>query len=136
MRFQTIVVGAIFYTLVTSILSIVWHVVLPGQHHATLNLFTQDYALSAGLGIVFLQGLVLSFFYPYVKFPGRFIQRGLKFSLVVGLIYWVFTAPWILADTQSSVNIESMWWQSLFLCLQFSLFGIAIGTLYHQLTRK
>ena len=136
MRLQTTFFGAATYTLITFALSGAWHEVVVGERYLSFAFLGAEPDLLTGVAIIFMQGLVLSSLYPYVKFRGRYIKRGIKFSLAVGLLYWLSHIPWMITSQPDMPTKEIALLATAFLIVQFGTYGALIGALYNQFSRK
>ena len=89
-----------------------------------------------GLFTIIIQGYVLSLLYPYVKFKGQGIIRGLKYSLLIGVFFWsshvlAFVAKQVVDSSLSFVAMESF-----YLLVQFGIYGLLIGKIYSKVLEK
>lgn len=130
MNYKSTLLGTLAYTLVTFPLAVIWHVVLFKEKYLSFGYFEGEPNFVLGLITIIIQGFVLSFLYPYVKFSGQGIIRGLKYSLVIGIFFWsshvlAFVAKQVVTSSISFVVMESF-----YLLLQFSIFGVFIGKIY------
>jgi len=80
--------GAAAYTLVTFPLAVAWHVVIFKEQYQVFGYFEGEPSFAIGLLTIIIQGLVLSFLFPFVSFQGRGVVRGVKFSILIGLFFW------------------------------------------------
>jgi len=130
MRLKSILLGATAYTLVTFPLAAVWHVVLFESKYTGFGYLDGEPNFLLGFLTILIQGLVLSFLYPKVRFSGSGIVRGLKFSLIVGIFFWsshvlAFVAKQTVNDALLFVLMETF-----YLFLQLAIYGVLIGLIY------
>ncbi len=127
MNYKSVALGTMAYTLVTFPLAVVWHVILFEGKYKAFGYFEGEPSFALGLLTIVIQGLLLSFLFPFVKFTGSAIVKGLKFASVVGIFFWTshvlaFVAKQALEDSLSFVLMETF-----YLVLQFGIYGILIG---------
>ena len=132
MNYKSVALGTTAYTLVTFPLAVVWHVILFEEKYKAFGYFEGEPSFVLGLLTIVIQGLLLSFLFPFVKFSGSPIVRGLKFTSVVGAFFWTshvlaFIAKQMLEDPLSFVLMETF-----YLVLQFGIYGILIGFIYGE----
>ena len=132
MNYKSTLLGTLAYTLVTFPLAVVWHIVLFEEKYQVFGYFEGEPNFILGLITIIIQGCVLSFLYPYVAFSGNGIKRGLKYSLLVGVFFWsshvlAFVAKQVVDSSLSFVVMES-----LYLLLQFGIYGILIGLVFRN----
>lgn len=132
MNFKPILLGTLAYTFVTFPLAVVWHVLLFEQKYKEFGYFQGEPSFLLGFATILIQGAVLSFLYPFVKFSGSGPIRGLRYSLLIGVFFWsshvlAFVAKQII---QSPVSFVAM--ESFYLLLQFGIYGILIGLIYNK----
>jgi hypothetical protein len=132
MNHKSTLLGTLAYTLVTFPLAVVWHVVLFEEEYRAFGYFEGEPNFILGLATIIIQGYVLSFLYPYVKFTGMGIARGLKYSLLIGVFFWsshvlAFVAKQVVDSSLSFVVMESF-----YLLIQFGIYGVCIGKIYNK----
>ena len=132
MNHKSTLLGTLAYTLVTFPLAVVWHVVLFEEEYRAFGYFEGEPNFILGLATIIIQGYVLSFLYPYVKFTGMGIVRGLKHSLLIGVFFWsshvlAFVAKQVVDSSLSFVVMESF-----YLLIQFGIYGVFIGKIYNK----
>ena len=132
MNARSIMLSTVAYTITTFLLAIVWHIVLFAPLYKGFGYFEGEPDFSLGLLTIVIQGFVLSLLFPLVRLGGSALVRGLKFSLIVGVFFWTshvlaFIAKQSVPDALSFVIIESV-----YLALQFGLFGILLGVIYRS----
>jgi len=130
MNHKSTLLGTLAYTLVTFPLAVIWHVVLFEDKYHSFGYFEGEPSFVLGLLTILIQGFVLSFLYPYVKFKGQGIYRGLKYSLLIGVFFWsshvlAFVAKRVVDSSLSFVAMESF-----YLLIQFGVYGLLIGIIY------
>ncbi|GAB1258381.1 hypothetical protein NBRC116494_28830 [Aurantivibrio plasticivorans] len=134
MNFKLILAGTLAYTLVTFPLAVVWHILLFEEKYKVFGYFQGEPSFLLGFATIVIQGVVLSFLYPFVNFSGNGPIRGLKYSLLIGAFFWTshvlaFVAKQIVQNPIGFVAMESF-----YLLLQFGIFGILIGFIFNKLS--
>lgn len=136
MKFKPVFAGTLAYTLITFPLAVVWHILLFEEKYKAFGYFQGEPSFLLGFVTILIQGVVLSFLYPYVKFSGNGSVRGLKYSLLIGVFFWsshvlAFVAKQLI---QNAVGFVAM--ESFYLLLQFGIYGVLIGNIYNRWPRK
>ncbi len=130
MNRKNIALGTIAYTIGTFTLAVVWHVVVFGDQYRSFGYFEDEPNFLIGFLTIILQGAILSALFPMVKLSGTSIVRGIKFSSIVGTFFWTshvlaFIAKQTVQNVALFVTMETV-----YLSLQFGLFGLLIGAIY------
>ena len=68
MKFKPVFAGTLAYTLITFTLAVVWHILLFEEKYKAFGYFQGEPSFLLGFVTILIQGVVLSFLYPYVKF--------------------------------------------------------------------
>ena len=136
MKFKPVFAGTLAYTLITFPLAVVWHILLFEEKYKAFGYFQGEPSFLLGFVTILIQGVVLSFLYPYVKFSGIGSVRGLKYSLLIGVFFWsshvlAFVAKQLI---QNAVGFVAM--ESFYLLLQFGIYGVLIGNIYNRWPSK
>ena len=127
---KLLILGTLAYTLVTFPIAVIWHVVLFEETYNKFGYFEGEPNFLLGLITIVIQGAVLSLLFPFVKFQGNSIARGIKYALLLGMFFWTshvlaFIAKQVVADVMTFVFMESF-----YLLIQFGVFGILIGYIH------
>ncbi len=130
MNYKTTIIGTIAYSLVTFPLAIIWHILLFEATYRSFGYFEGEPDFLLGLATIVIQGFILSFLFPFVKFSGKAIHRGLKYSLLMGSFFWTsqvlaFVAKQVVANSTLFILMESV-----YLLLQFGLYGLLMGIIH------
>ena len=136
MRKKPIFLGTLTYTLVTFPLAVVWHVILFKPFYESVGYFGGEPNFALGFLTILIQGVVLSAGYGLVRFSGRPTARGLKYALLMGLFFWTshvlaFAAKHPMGNSASFYLLET-----LYLCLQFGIYGLLISRVYGALETR
>ena len=132
MQIKPIILGTLAYTAVTFPLAVVWHVVLFKPTYVALGYLGGEPSFLLGFLSIFIQGVLLSAGFAFIKLSGQPLVRGLKYALLVGLFFWTchvlaFAAKNVLSNTPTFFMLET-----LYLCFQFGIFGALIGVIYRK----
>lgn len=136
MHIREIFWGTLAYTFVTFPLAAIWHAVIFNDLYHTFGYFDGEPNFVLGFLTILLQGLVLSFLYPWVNFSSNGIKRGVKYSLTIGIFFWTshvlaFVAKQVVENSPSFVAMESF-----YLLMQFVIYGVLIGMIYRKVLEK
>ena len=132
MQAKKLVQGAIAYTVCTFSLAVVWHVLLFKERYESFGYFEGEPNFLVGLLTVGLQGILLSALFSMLKPTGGGLQRGLKFSLVVGAFFWTSHVLAFVAKQEVPGATAFIWMETVYLLLQFGLFGLIIGAIHSE----
>ena len=124
--------GTIAYTVGTFSLAILWHVILFEDRYRTFGYFEGEPNFIVGLLTILVQGTILSVLFPLVRLSGSAYVRSFKFALLIGTFFWTshvlaFVAKQAIDNPGVFVAMETV-----YLCLQFGLFGLLIGFIYRE----
>ena len=130
MDLKKIALGTAAYAAVTFPLAVVWHVMLFKSRYEAFGYFAGEPNFQLGLLTILIQGAILSWLYPRVRFAGSGPRRGLKLALAIGVFFWTshvlaFVAKQAVSDAWLFVAMETV-----YLALQFGIFGVLIGLIY------
>ena len=118
------------YTIGTFALAIVWHILLFEDMYKSFGYFEGEPNFVIGFVTILIQGFLLSILFPLFKLSSTSMVRGIKFSLLIGAFFWTsHVLAFIAKQPVQSVGLfVSM--ETVYLVLQFGLFGILIGFIY------
>ena len=130
MNAKKLILGTAAYTVCTFSLAVGWHVLLFKESYESFGYFEGEPNFLVGLLSIVLQGLLLSALFPMLKAEGSSFRRGIKFAVITGAFFWTshvlaFVAKQQVAGTAAFVGMET-----LYLALQFGLFGLCIGFIH------
>ncbi len=128
MSHQKIFLGAAAYTVCTFMLAVLWHVMLFEAQYRRFGYFQVEPNFTLGLLSIAIQGLVLSFLYQHVRLgTGGGVMHGLKYALLTGVFFWTSHVLAFVAKRPPDGTGLFILMESVYLFLQFGVFGIAIG---------
>ena len=130
MYVKKLILGTAAYTVCTFSLAVGWHVLLFKERYESFGYFEGDPSFLVGLLSIVLQGFLLSALFPMLKTGGSSFRRGIKFAFITGAFFWTshvlaFVAKQQVAGTSAFIGMET-----LYLVLQFGLFGLCIGFIH------
>ena len=123
--------GALAYLLVTFPLAFVWHLMVFKNVYDELGIFNRDEPIVAlGFFVIVVQGILLSYAFPFFYRSGSSVKAGLKFGLVTGLFLW--SSQVVAAGAKHEVSSLGAWLgiETAYFVVQFALVGLAIGLAY------
>ena len=132
MNLKSVVLGTVAYTIGTFSLAVGWHILLFEDRYRSFGYFGGEPSFATGFLTILLQGIVLSVLFPMVKLAGSNVIRGLKFALLLGVFFWTshvlaFVAKQPVQNVALFITMETV-----YLALQFGLFGLIIGMVYRS----
>ena len=129
---KKLILGAAAYTVCTFSLAVVWHVLLFKERYESFGYFEGEPNFLVGLLTIVLQGILLCTLFPMLKPTGSSLHRGLKFSLVVGAFFWTSHVLAFVAKQEVPGVSAFIWMESVYLLLQFALFGLVLGAIHRE----
>ena len=126
MKTKQITLGTLAYVIVTFPLAVIWHIVIFNKQYQTFGYIEGEPRFVLGLVAIVIQGLVLSYLYPFVSFQGKRSVRGLRYSALIGLFFWTSHVLGYVAKRDMDSSILFIFMESAYLILQFGVFGILI----------
>ena len=130
MKIKPLIIGALAYTLLTFPLAVVWHVILFKPTYVSLGYFGDDPSFLLGFFAILTQGIILSYGYQIFYRGGKPWLQGLKYGAFTGLFLWSCHVVAFAAKQAVSSLILFFIIESLYLGVQFALFGIVVGIVY------
>ena len=132
MDIKKLILGAAAYTVCTFSLAVGWHVLLFKERYESFGYFEGEPNFWAGLLTIVLQGVLLSILFSMLKTEGTALRRGLGFSLIIGAFFWTsHVLAFVAKQTVPGVS-AFIWMETLYLLLQFGLFGLIIGIIHRE----
>ena len=129
MRLRPVLLGTLAYLLVTFPLAIVWHMVLFRPFYDSVGYLGTSPKVELGFLAILIQGIVLSMGFGFCRFQGAGLVRGLKYALLMGVFFWT---GHVLAFAAKNSGSDTPWFyvfETVYLALQFGVYGILIGRL-------
>jgi hypothetical protein len=127
---KRIALGTVAYTVGTFTLAVVWHILLFEDQYRRFGYIEGEPSFAIGFVTILTQGVLLSLLFPMFRIAGSGVVRGLKFAVLIGAFFWTshvlaFIAKQNIQDAPLFVTMET-----LYLAIQFGLFGVLVGLIY------
>ncbi|MCI0450060.1 MAG: DUF1761 domain-containing protein [Chlorobi bacterium] len=119
------------YLIPTMILGMVWHFIFFKELYESFGIYNRmDPIVPLGMTSMLIQGIIISYLYPFYSRENNTVMQGIKFGLIVGLfLYSVSTIA-----NAAKINVAPMptWFliQLLFHLIQFVVAGALIGWIH------
>ena len=122
------------YFIITMAWAYPWHVVWFYDLYEGWGAMTREHPIMMlGIAAVLIQGLVIGYLYPYFnKGDGNPVLRGIKFSLIIGLMTYTAMGFATAAKIQIEPVSQFLLYHTVFQAIQFTLTGAALGLIYGQ----
>ena len=124
--------GTAAYTVCTFSLAVVWHVLLFKERYESFGYFEGEPSFLLGLLSIVLQGILLSALFPMLKPRGGSFWRGIRFACITGAFFWTSHVLAFVAKQQVAGAPAFVLMESLYLALQFGVFGLCIGFIHRE----
>ncbi len=129
---KKIILGIAGYTIGTFALAVVWHVSLFGDQYRAFGFLEGEPNFLLGLLTILLQGVILSALFPRVSLSGGSLRRAMKFVAIIGVFFWTsHVLAFVAKQTVQGVGLFVVM-ETIYLVLQFGLFGFLIGLIYRS----
>ena len=129
---RKLILGTAAYTICTFSLAVVWHVLLFKERYESFGYFEGEPNFLLGLLTIVLQGALLSILFPMLKTKGTTLGRGLRFALITGAFFWTSHVLAFVAKQEVPGASAFIWMETLYLLLQFGVFGFCIGVIHRE----
>ena len=129
---KKLILGAAAYTICTFSLAVGWHVLVFKERYESFGYFEGEPNFLVGLATIVLQGILLSMLFPMLRAEGSSFQRGLKFALIAGAFFWTSHVLAFVAKQNVPEVSAFIWMETVYLLLQFGLFGLILGAIHRQ----
>lgn len=121
------------YVVICMILGMSWHFVIMKDVYDGLKIYNRvEPIIPLGLSSMLVQGLVMAYLYPFYRTSDAPIMRGLKFSLILGLLLFSVSTLANGAKIEVTSMATWLWVQTAFHLIQFVLVGIAFGLIHRH----
>ena len=127
---KKLILGAAAYTICTFSLAVGWHVLLFKERYESFGYFEGEPNFLIGLATIVLQGILLSMLFPMLRAEGSSFHRGLKFALIAGTFFWTSHVLAFVAKQEVPEVSAFIWMETVYLLLQFGLFGLILGAIH------
>ena len=124
------ILAAAAYPLIVFPLAIIWHLVLFKGRYMSFGYFEGEPNIAVGLASMSIQGAVLAAIYPMFRFGRRGLRRAVTFAALLGLFFWTSHVLALVAKQNVPQAGTFILMETLYLCLQFGLFALALGLIF------
>jgi len=128
--FKQQILAAAAYPLIVFPLAIVWHLVLFKDRYMTFGYFDGEPNIAVGLASMIIQGAVLAAIYPLFQLGREGFARAIKFAGLLGLFFWTSHVLALVAKQDVPQAGTYILMETVYLCLQFGLFAVALGFIF------
>lgn len=108
------------------------HFVINTSHYAGISFMRTEPIIPMGILVMVVQGTLLGFLFPLIRFNGSVMSNALKFSLLIGL----FLASYIAIVEPSKYTVPSIgtWMivEASASFFQFLIFGLLLGLIHKK----
>ena len=132
MNARKLILGTAAYTICTFSLAVVWHVFLFKERYESFGYFKGEPNFLLGLLTIVLQGVLLCALFPMLKAEGSSFGRGFRFALITGAFFWTSHVLAFVAKQEVPGASAFIWMETLYLLLQFGVFGLCIGFIHRE----
>lgn len=129
---KRLLLGTLAYAAVTFPLAVAWHVLLFEPQYRRFGYFDGEPDFLLGLITILIQGAVLSFLYPRIRFGGNPSARAFKYALTMGLFFWTSHVLAFVAKQTVDGMYQFILMESFYLVLQFGAFAFLLGIVYRS----
>lgn len=135
MNTKKFIFAALGYIIVTFIIAATWHLILFKDVYDNFGIFTREKPIiPLGIASMIIQGLILSFIYPFFS-KGKLVRDGLVFGLLTGFL---MASSAVLAEAGKNLVSSLPRWiilETIYYLLQFSISGLMIALIYGKQAR-
>lgn len=129
------VLAAVAYPLIVFPLAIVWHLGLFKDRYTAFGYFEGEPNIAVGLASMVVQGVVLAAIYPLFQLGREGLGRAVKFAGLLGLFFWTSHVLALVAKQNVPQAGTFILMETIYLCLQFGLFALALGFIFRGTRR-
>ena len=127
-----LILGTAAYTICTFSLAVGWHVLLFRERYESFGYFEGEPDFLVGLLSIVLQGFLLSTLFQMLKTGGSSFRRGIQFVFITGAFFWTSHVLAFVARQQVAATSAFIGMETLYLVLQFGLFGLCLGFIHRE----
>ncbi len=125
-----ILFGTLAYIIVTFPLAVLWHMKIFRKKYIKWKYFGDDVKPVLGLTSMIVQGIVLSFGYSILPVDHSSIFTGIGYALVMGVFLWSAHVLAAMGKSSAVRNLEFFIMETIYLAIQFGVYGILISLIY------
>ncbi len=137
MNVKPFLLGAVSYLLVVFPVAYIWHLVVFKSIYDELGYFSREEPIIAlGFLAITVQGLLLSYLYPFFQRGGSAVKDGLRFGFLTGIFLW--STQVVAAAAKHEIEPLPTWIaiETTYVIVQFSLVGLAMGLVHGKALRN
>jgi hypothetical protein len=121
------------YFVITMAWAYPWHLIWFHDLYLSWGAMTREHPIMLlGIAAILIQGLVLSYLYPFFYKGGQPILQGIKFNLIAGLLVYTAMGFAMAAKIQIEPVSQFLMYHTIFQLIQFTLTGAALGWIYRR----
>ncbi|MEO0380590.1 MAG: hypothetical protein AAF252_09980 [Pseudomonadota bacterium] len=124
------ILAAAIYPLIVFPLALVWHLGLFKNQYMTFGYFEGEPNIGIGLASMVIQGAVLALIYPMFRAGRAGFGRAITFAGLLGLFFWTSHVLALVAKQNVPQAGTYVLMETVYLCLQFGLFAVALGFIF------
>ena len=129
---KKLILGTAAYTICAFSLAVGWHVLLFKERYESFGYFEGEPDFLVGLLSIVLQGFLLSTLFPMLKTGDSSFRRGIQFAFITGAFFWTSHVLAFVAKQQVAGTAAFVLMETLYLALQFGVFGLCIGFIHRE----
>lgn len=130
--FKKQVLAAAIYPMIVFPLALVWHLVLFKDKYMAFGYFEGEPNIAVGLATMIIQGCVLAAIYPMFKTAQTGFARAFRFTGLMGAFFWTSHVLALVAKQNVPQAGTYIVMETVYLGLQFGLFALALGYIFHK----
>lgn len=124
------VLGTLAYTIGTFALAVVWHILLFEEQYRRFGYIEDEPNFAIGFITILAQGALLSLMFPLFRIAGTGVMRGVRFSALIGMFFWTSHVLAFVAKQSMQAVPLFITMETVYLAMQFGLFGVLIGLIH------
>ncbi len=125
-----IVLGTFVYLIVTFPLAVLWHMKIFRENYMRWQYFGDDVKPILGLASMVIQGIVLSYGYSVLNVNHSALLTGISYAAVMGLFLWSVHVLATMGKSSKVRHLEFFVMETIYLAIQFMVYGIAISYIF------
>jgi hypothetical protein len=132
-----IALGTLAYLAITFPFALVWHLFLFKDTYERLEYFSRkDPIVVLGFAAILVQGVILSFIYPFLCRGKSVIAGASTFALVMGGYHW--TMHVLAAAAKHRIEPLTTWFglETFYLAIQFIAGGFVLALIYRTSSKQ
>lgn len=123
----------ILYFVITMAWAYPWHIIWFHDLYQSWGAITRvQPIIPLGMAAIIVQGITISYLYPFFYKNGNPIFQGIKFNLIIGLMTYTAMGFATAAKIQIEPVSQFLIYHTIFQTIQFTLTGVALGWIYRK----